>query len=262
MSATSKSPQTDFDTGVPSPAIASIDAVDGRRRTISVRWAAGNREGRVDQVDLSPLIGTHRFYAPLRNDYALFETAHLIDDGHAVAWGDGAIDMSAASVERLADEAMTGADFCAFLEKHSLTHQAAAAVLGRSKRQIEYYLRGEHIPRVVALACIGYEARRDLMAGMTAGDWHGVVWPSASSGTQVPTIFSGVCELTWQNAQLPILTGPHHGFNQPIGGLIGYPNFVVGGAAVYAVSHPSSQVMTSTEQLPLAFRQYEEAVNA
>jgi len=99
------------DTGVPSSTIASIDDVDGRRRIISVRWAAGKRKGLLDQVDLSPLIGTHRYYAPLRNDPALFETVHLIDNGYAVAWGDGAIDMSAASVERLAEEAMTGADY-------------------------------------------------------------------------------------------------------------------------------------------------------
>src|SRR5262249_31592224 len=94
------------DSGVPSPAMASLEAVDGPRLSITVRWAAGKREGRVDRVDLSPLIGTLRFYAPLRNNPTLFETARLIDDGYAVAWGD-AIDMSATSVERLAEEAMT-----------------------------------------------------------------------------------------------------------------------------------------------------------
>ena len=34
----------------------------------------------------------------------------------------------------------------------------AAALLGRSQRQIEYYLKRGPIPRVVALACFGYEA--------------------------------------------------------------------------------------------------------
>jgi hypothetical protein len=153
---------THTSTGIPSASLASLSAVSGPHRIIAVRWASGTRQGRDDRVDLSPLIDALRFYAPLRKNPSLFETAHLIDDGYAVAWGDGAIDMSAESIERLAEEAMTRADFCMFLERHSLTHQAAAAVLGRSKRQIENYLQHEYaIPRVVALACYGYEARRE-----------------------------------------------------------------------------------------------------
>jgi plasmid stability protein len=146
----------------PVPAqIRTLSVVSGQERVIAVRWATGKRRDREDWVDLSPLVDTLRFYAPLRKNPDLFATAHLIDDGFTVAWGDDAIDMSAESVERLAEETMTRADFSAFLERHSLTHQAAAAVLGRSKRQIENYLQSEHtIPRVVALACYGYEARR------------------------------------------------------------------------------------------------------
>src|SRR5258708_7956153 len=78
---------------------------------------------------------------------------------------------------------MQPADFNAFLDKHSLTHQAAAAVLGRSKRQIEYYLRGEQIPRVLVLACIGYAARCAQCGSKasTTTDLPGaVVWPAGS----------------------------------------------------------------------------------
>jgi hypothetical protein len=67
-----------------------------------VEWAAGRRQGQRDDIDLSPLIDAYRVYRPLRNDLALFKTAHVIDDGFAVAWGDGAIDMSALSIEWLA----------------------------------------------------------------------------------------------------------------------------------------------------------------
>jgi hypothetical protein len=150
---------TCVDTGTPSPAIGSIVVDDGQHRLITTAWAAGKRQGRTEQVDLSPIIDAYRVYRPLRDNVALFETAHVIDDGFAVAWGDGEIDMSAASIERLAEEAMTGEDFVAFLDRNSLTHQAAAAALGRSKRQIEYYLHQEQLPRIVALACIGYEVR-------------------------------------------------------------------------------------------------------
>lgn len=165
-SAINQTLQAVVDTGIPYPAIASLEAADGQRHTVTVRWAEGKRLGRLDRVDLWPLIGSHRFYAPLRNNPTLFETVHLVENGRALAWGKDAFDMSAISVERLAEEVMTGADFCAFLDKHSLTHQAAAAVLGRSKRQIEYYLQDAQIPRVVALACIGYEARATSRASV------------------------------------------------------------------------------------------------
>src|SRR5262249_6398477 len=134
--------------GSSSPAIAQLRVLDGQHRRIAVTWAAGKRIGRADHVDLSPLIDTHKFYAPLRKDPALFETARLIDGGYAIAWGDGSIDMSAESVERLAEEAMTGVEFCQFLVRNELTHQAAAAALGRSKRQIENYLQYEMLPRM------------------------------------------------------------------------------------------------------------------
>jgi hypothetical protein len=178
MNATNTVHQPVVDTGVPSPSIASLGEIDGQHRVITVSWATGKRQGRFDRVDVSPLIDTLRFYAPLRKNPALFATAHLIDDGYAVAWNDGSIDMSAASIERLAEEAMTGADFCAFLQRNSLTHQAAAAALGRSKRQIENYLQYEQIPRMVVLACIGYETRRASsldVARSRSGPPHGSV---------------------------------------------------------------------------------------
>jgi hypothetical protein len=45
-----------------------------------------------------------------------------------------------------------------FIALKHLTHEAAAALLGRSRRQIEYYLKRGPLPRIVALACFGYEA--------------------------------------------------------------------------------------------------------
>ena len=69
---------------------------------------------------------------------------------------DGSVD-----VERLAEEAMTGSEFKAFLRRRGLTYEAAAALLGRSRRQIGYYVAGSSklIPRLVALACFGLSAR-------------------------------------------------------------------------------------------------------
>lgn len=140
-----------------SPAIETLRVVDAGKRIIAVTWRAGRHQGREDVVCLSPLIDTLKFYAPIRKNSEIFETVRIIDDGYAIAWGNGSIDMSASSVERLAEEAMTGEDFREFMKRNALTHQAAAAALGRSKRQIEHYVQYEYLPRMVVLACIGYE---------------------------------------------------------------------------------------------------------
>jgi len=45
---------------------------------------------------------------PLRDDTDLFRTAHASAGGSNIAWGeDGSIDLSASTIERLADEAMS-----------------------------------------------------------------------------------------------------------------------------------------------------------
>ena len=90
------------------PRLASVRSVDGNRRLIAIRWAVGPRAGRSETVDLSPLIDCYKLYAPLRGDHTLFATVHLLNEGTAIAWGkDDEIDMSAASIERLAEETMT-----------------------------------------------------------------------------------------------------------------------------------------------------------
>jgi hypothetical protein len=148
-----------FGSEAPMPRLGGVQVVDGS--SIRVNWTEGRRAGRTEAIDLSPILETFKFYGPLRKNKKLFATAHLTDDGDAVAWGnDHSIDMPATSIERLAEEAMTASDFAAFLERNSLTHQGAATALGRSRRQIEYYLNMGLIPRVIALACFGYEARR------------------------------------------------------------------------------------------------------
>lgn len=148
-----------FGSDGPMPRLGGVHVIDGS--SVRVNWVEGRRAGHTEAIDLSPLIDNFKFYDPLRRDQKLFATAHLIEDGNAIAWGDdSAIDMSATSIERLAEEVMTADDFAAFLERNCLTHQGAASALGRSRRQIEYYLSIGLIPRVIALACYGYEARR------------------------------------------------------------------------------------------------------
>jgi hypothetical protein len=117
-------------TGVPLPRISRIRAFPDFR--VAVIWAEGSRTGAADTVDLAPVINTYKFYRPLRKNKELFQTAHLVDDGNAIAWGDGTIDMSAELIEDIADQAMTPKEF---------------ASTGP-------------IPRVVAPARYGHEARQ------------------------------------------------------------------------------------------------------
>ncbi len=146
-------------TGKLLPKLASVACIDGAHRLVSVRWLTGPRAGRMEAVDLSPIIDSLKFYAPLRKDLDLFATVHLTRGGSAIAWGAGdQIDMAASSVQRLAAQTMTGADFKAFLFRHSLTQEAAAACLGRSKRSIAGYTEMDWVPRVIVLACQGWES--------------------------------------------------------------------------------------------------------
>jgi hypothetical protein len=148
-----------FGSDGPMPRIGAVRAIDGE--SVLVNWIDGSRAGRTEAINLLPLIDNFRAFESLRRNKKLFSTVHVIEDGGAIAWGeDEAIDMASTSIERLAEEAMSADDFSAFLVRNQFTHQGAASALGRSRRQIEYYLSTGMIPRVIALACFGYEARR------------------------------------------------------------------------------------------------------
>ena len=141
------------------PRLGAVRAIDSS--SVRVDWIEGARAGRTEAINLLPLIDNFKLYEPLRRNEAMFSTVHLIEEGNAIAWGhDGEIDMAATSIERLAEEAMSAEDFSAFLARNKLTHQGAASALGRSRRQIEYYLSKGVIPRIIALACFGFEARK------------------------------------------------------------------------------------------------------
>lgn len=149
-----------FDTGLPMARISELRVVGPH--VVEVTWADGDRAGMKERVDLSPAIGSYKIYRPLRDDAELFATAKLRDGGNVIVWDGEDLEMTAEMVESLAEESMTPAEFAAFLKRNNLTQQAAAALLGRSRRQIAYYLNPGPIPRVVSLACLGYEKLIEL----------------------------------------------------------------------------------------------------
>ncbi len=168
---------------IPMPQMATVEVVD--HLLVRVAWSAGMRAPRTDVIDLSPLINSLKFYRPLRENSELFRTAHLIEEGRILAWGDDSIDMAADSIEQLAEESMTADDFKDFLKSNNLTHGEAAALLGRSRRQIENYLSAaELIPRIVVLACFGLTARKQARSSVISG----IVADSQTSASTVTFI--------------------------------------------------------------------------
>lgn len=154
------------------PALAGVRPVGPT--SIVVEWSQGSRTGRREVVDLAPVLLTLKAYRPLRENAALFQTVRAIRGGSAIGWSEDAhmdddeitIDMSADTVERLAEETMTSADFKAWLDRHRLTFDAAAAELGISRRLAAYYASGRQVPRYIWLACACLDQR--LASGRAA----------------------------------------------------------------------------------------------
>jgi hypothetical protein len=120
--------------GIPMPRIAAIRNLGNC--LLAVTWAEGSRAGKTEVVDLGPAINSYKFYRPLRKNEALFGAARLDDDGYAILWGNGDIDVSAETVESLAEETMSPQDFSDFLRRNNLTQAAIAAILGMSRRKL------------------------------------------------------------------------------------------------------------------------------
>jgi hypothetical protein len=147
------------DSGIPLPRMAAVRPFSNF--VLWVKWAEGPRAGREDFVDAGPAIFGYKVYRPLR-DEGLFLTGVIAEDGDAAAWGSEDLMMSADTIQSLAQESWTPKEFVDFLARAKLTQESAAALLGRSRRQIATYATVGPIPRIVALACYGLESlRRD-----------------------------------------------------------------------------------------------------
>jgi DNA-binding transcriptional regulator YiaG len=157
--------------GDPLPAIGRVVAVPPS--SIEVTWTEGERAGRTETVDLAPMMFGRKLFRALHDDADFFATVHVIADGDAIAWGDDdTIDLSAATVERLAEEVMTPTDFKAFLDRNGLSFDAAAAQLGISRRLVAYYASGRDVPRYIALACKYLERKEGCRPAITAPGAH------------------------------------------------------------------------------------------
>lgn len=137
------------------PRIESVRAIGSE--SLGVVWSTGENL----PVDVSRLIRRYKLYAPLR-EVRLFKKVRADEWGHSVLW-PGNIDMSADTLYELA-RAQAGEwgpeSFDAWMQRNGLSLSAAADALDMTRRMIAHYRTGSRpIPRVVALACEGWEAR-------------------------------------------------------------------------------------------------------
>ena len=125
--------------------------------TLEIAWSTGETLS----VDVSTLVKRFKLYAPLTNA-AVFTRVKRDPWGQQVNWS-GEIDMSADQLYELAREQAGewGPEhFATWMREHGLSLNTAAEALGLSRRMITHYRTGSRpIPRVVALACEGLNAR-------------------------------------------------------------------------------------------------------
>ncbi|MEH3063671.1 MAG: hypothetical protein PGN33_13320 [Methylobacterium radiotolerans] len=151
------------------PTVSAVKTGNGPY-TVLIDWQEGSRTGTTDVIDLAPVILTYKVFKPLRDDARLFSTVRVSEYGDAIQWGeDDTLAVSGETLERLAEEVMTPAQFSDFMKRNKLSLDATAAQLGISRRMAAYYAKDKQIPRTVALACKQVEL--ELTASRTKADW-------------------------------------------------------------------------------------------
>lgn len=118
-------------------------------------------------VDLAPTVRKYKAFAPLKTP-ATFARVKLDDWGHALEWPKG-LDMGADRLYELCREQAglpTASQFDAWMAQHHLSLADAAKALGMTRRMMTHYRTGSRpIPKVVMLACKGWEAETARRAG-------------------------------------------------------------------------------------------------
>ncbi|ACA15676.1 hypothetical protein M446_1150 [Methylobacterium sp. 4-46] len=135
------------------PSVAHVEASEGLY-SVTITWGEGPRMGRVDLVDLAPMIFTYKVFAPLRENRDLFRSVRVGEWGGSIEWeGNDDLAVAATTLADLAEQTMTNEDFAAFLKRNGLTLDRAAAELGIARRLVAYYAKDRAIPRYISLAC-------------------------------------------------------------------------------------------------------------
>ncbi|MEY4755153.1 MAG: hypothetical protein RJA34_51 [Pseudomonadota bacterium] len=137
------------------PNILSTLVVDAT--TVELAWSTGETL----RVDLADLPRRNPAFAPLA-DPAFFARLERDEWGHGIGW-PGGLDLGADRLYELGrDQAglPTASGFDAWMQRNGLSLASAAECLGMTRRMIAHYRTGSKpIPKVVGLACKGWEAQ-------------------------------------------------------------------------------------------------------
>ena len=122
--------------------------------TLDIDWSTG-------ETLRADLAGWLRPPFDALNDPGLFGQMQVDDWGGGLNWPDG-LDLGADTLYELCRQQAglpTASEFDAWMKRNGLSLQTAADSLGMTRRMIAYYRTGSRaIPRVVGLACKGWEA--------------------------------------------------------------------------------------------------------
>jgi len=137
------------------PIVASVQVIGEWK--LRITWENQTHS----EIDLAEMVREDPALDSLRSP-ASFRKARVGLWGHSVCWGKS-IDIGADTLWTLAHEqsgnSMPADAFNAWLERNRISLSDAAKILGLSRRMIIYYHMGHRpIPRIVALACRGYES--------------------------------------------------------------------------------------------------------
>lgn len=131
--------------GAPIPRIRSAEPRDGRR--VEIVW----EDGRVEVVDLTPALASHRAFVRQRTDDELFRSFRVSDFHDCLEWPDGA-ELPAAWIEELVEAPLDNAEFRDAMDQLQMSLDGMASRLGIARRLVADYRRDKPIPKTVALA--------------------------------------------------------------------------------------------------------------
>ena len=124
---------------------------------VELAWSTGE----TFNADLTDLPKRNPAFAKLATP-AFFKRVKRDEWGHGIGW-PGGLDLGADRLYELCREQAglpTASEFEAWMERNSLSLSGAAESLGMTRRMIAHYRTGSKpIPKVVGLACKGWEAR-------------------------------------------------------------------------------------------------------
>ena len=139
-----------IEVGRPLPLITAVKPVGDRLVHILLTYPDDVVE---KTVDLAPILWSKRIFIPLREDDALFATLRVNEDGTALEFGDGDIDISADWIERMPQATMEPREFIQIMDDLKATNEAMGRYLGVATRLVaKYKMEGAVIPRRVSLA--------------------------------------------------------------------------------------------------------------